>query len=439
MKVSISGVRGVYGPDLNLHEAYRFAGMFASVVKSGRCIVARDTRPSGRIILQVVSAALASAGVDVYNLGVAPTPAAFREARRYGAGVIVTASHNPLEWNGLKFIVEGRGLFEKELEQMLAPGASVSARPGTERAATTTYVEEVAGLAAGGRKEGGATRIGVDCGGGAACGYAERLFQMMGATQLASINGVPGVSSRGPDPTADGLSDLRSLVTDNGLDMGFALDLDADRLVVVNGGSGEKLNPDATLLLCVARALEMGMKNYVTSIDTSVAIDKFVKSRGGRVVAHSKVGEANVVDKMLEVGAEAGGEGSSAGFIMPGFNMCRDGLLAAATIAALDKKTVADCLAFASQFAQVRSKIAADSALHGRVMEKLPDILKAESSQLVTGDGVKAIIDEDSWVLVRPSNTEHAIRVSVEARSGSAESLYKRMSEKVQRAYDAVR
>ncbi|MER3407740.1 MAG: phosphomannomutase, partial [Nitrososphaera sp.] len=375
MKVSISGVRGVYGPDLNLHEVSKFAGMFAGLLKSpgsSRCVVARDTRPSGRIISQVVSAALTSAGVDVYNLGVAPTPAAFREARRYGAGVIVTASHNPLEWNGLKFILEGRGLFEQELARMLSSGVKVSPEPGKEYGATTTYVDDVIELAGGGRGGGGTgTKIGVDCGGGAACGYAELLFKKMGMS-FVSINGIPCVSSRGPDPTADELADLRSLVKDGGLDIGFALDLDADRLVVVDGGSGgEKLNPDSTLLLCVARAVEMGMKNFVTSIDTSVAIDKFVKSRGGRVT-HSKVGEANVVDKMLEVGADAGGEGSSAGFIMPKFNMCRDGLLAAATIATLDKKTVADCLAFASRFTQIRSKMAADSALHARVMDKLP-------------------------------------------------------------------
>jgi len=430
VKVSISGVRGIYGPDLNLHEVARFAGMFANVVKSGRCVLARDTRPSGRIISQVVSSSLMSAGIDVYNLGVAPTPAAFREARKYGAGIIVTASHNPLEWNGLKFIIEGRGLFEKELEQMLASGVKI-VQPGAEYGATATYIEDVAAIAGKGD-----ARVGIDAGGGAACGYAEQLFKKMG-TEFFSINGVAGVSSRGPDPTADELSDLRSLVTANKLNHGFALDLDADRLVVVDR-EGNKLNPDATLLLCVARAVEMGAKNYVTSIDTSVAIEKFVKGRGGRV-SYSKVGEANVVDKMLEVGAEAGGEGSSAGFIMPKFNMCRDGLLAAATIAALDKKTISDCVAFASQFAQVRSKIAADSTMHARVIARLPNVLKGESSQLIIGDGVKAIIDEDSWVLVRPSNTEHAIRVSVESRADRAQSLYKTMSEKVQRVYESVR
>jgi phosphomannomutase len=432
VKISISGVRGVYGQDLNLHEVSRFAGQFASVIKSGRCVIARDTRPSGRIIAQTVAASLMAGGIDVYNLGIAPTPAAFREARRYGAGVIITASHNPLEWNGLKFIVDGRGLFERELDAMLKSPSEHRGKFGKEYRISSRYVDEVADIAKGGAK----VKVGIDPGGGAACGYGERLFKNLGH-QYHGINGVAGVSSRGPDPTADELADLRALVTANGLDHGFALDLDADRLVVVNS-NGEKLGPDATLLLCVARAVEMGMKKFVTSIDTSVAIEKYVRDHNGKI-AHSKVGEANVVSKMLETKAEAGGEGSSAGFIMPGFNMCRDGLLAAATISTLDKKVIDGCLKFASQFAQVRSKISADSALHKEVIEKLPDVFKKESSSIMTEDGVKAVIDEDSWVLVRPSNTEHAIRVSVESRTDKAQSLYKKASEKVQAIYDQVR
>lgn len=432
MKVSISGVRGVYGQDLNLHEVNRFAGQFAGVIKSGKCVIARDTRPSGRLIAQVVAASLMAGGVEVYNLGVAPTPAAFREARRYGAGVIITASHNPLEWNGLKFIIDGRGLFERELDAMLKSSTGHQDRFGSEYRIASRYVDEVAEITKGGAK----VKVGIDSGGGAACGYGERLFKKLGH-KYHSINGVAGVSSRGPDPTADELADLRALVTANRLDHGFALDLDADRLVVVSS-KGEKLNPDATLLLCVARAVDMGMKKFVASIDTSVAIEKYVRDHKGRL-SYSKVGEANVVGKMLETGAEAGGEGSSAGFIMPGFNMCRDGLLAAATISTFDKKMVGQCMKFASQFAQVRGKIAADSLLHKAVIEKLPDTFKKESSSVMTEDGVKAIIDEDSWVLVRPSNTEHAIRISVESKAEKAQALYKKASEKVQAAYDQVR
>ncbi len=432
MKISISGVRGVYGEDLNLHEISRFAGQFAGLIESGRCVIARDTRPSGRIIAQTVAAGLMAGGIDVFNLGIAPTPAAFREARKYGAGVIITASHNPLHWNGLKFIINGRGLFERELDALLRLPSEHKNKFGSEFRISSRYVDEVVDIAKGGAK----VKVGIDAGGGAACGFGEKLFKKLGHDYF-SINGVAGVSSRDPDPTADELADLRALVTANKLDHGFALDLDADRLVVVSN-IGEKLNPDATLLLCIARALEMGMRKFVSSFDTSVAIEKYVRDHKGKL-SYSKVGEANVVSKMLETNADAGGEGSSAGFIMPNFNMCRDGLLAAATISSLDENMIEGCLTFASQFVQIRSKIAADSSLHRAVIEKLADIFKQESSSIMTEDGVKAIIDEDSWVLVRPSNTEHAIRVSVESRPDKAQSLYTNASEKVHAIYDQVR
>ena len=435
MKISISGVRGIYGQDLNLHEVSRFVGQFARLIKSSKCVVARDTRPSSRIIAQTVIANLMAAGIDVYNLGIAPTPVAFREARKYGAGIIVTASHNPLEWNGLKFIIDGRGLFEYELEGMLKMTSDHQPDNfGNEFQISSNYLDVVAEMA---KSNTAAVKVGIDGAGGAACGYAEYLFKKLGH-KYYTINGIAGISSRGPDPTTDELADLRALVIANKLDHGFGLDLDADRLVVVNS-AGKKLSPDATLLLCVARALQIGLKKFVTSIDTSVAIEKYIHKSNGKVVAHSKVGEANVVSKMLDVNAEAGGEGSSAGFVMPKINMCRDGLLAAATISTLDKKTVDECLKFASQFVQIRSKIVANSSLHNAVIEKLPDVFKSDSYSLLTEDGIKAIMDEDSWILIRPSNTEHVIRISVESRGEKARVLYKEASEKVQRVYDQIR
>jgi phosphomannomutase len=113
--------------------------------------------------------------------------------------------------------------------------------------------------------------------------------------------------------------------------------------------------------------------------------------------------------------------------------------LAAATISTLDKKTADECLNVASQFTQIRSKIVANSSLHQAVIEKLPDIFKSESYSILTEDGVKAIMDEDSWVLIRPSNTEHAIRISVESRGEKAHAIYNKTREKVQAVYDQVR
>ncbi len=435
VKISISGVRGVYGQDLNLHAVNRFAGQFAGLIKSSKCVVARDTRPSSTIIAQTVIASLMAAGIDVYNLGIAPTPAAFREARKYGSGIIVTASHNPLEWNGLKFIIDGRGLFEHELEGMLKTTSNQHpGNFGNELQISSNYPDVVAEMA---KSDTAVVKVGIDAAGGAACGYAEYLFKKLGH-KYYTINGIAGISSRGPDPTTDELADLRALVTANKLDYGFGLDLDADRVVVVNS-EGKKLNPDATLLLCVARALKIGLKKFVTSIDTSVAIEKYIHKSNGKVVAYSKVGEANVVSKMLDVNAEAGGEGSSAGFVMPQVNMCRDGLLAAATISTLDKKTVDECLKFASQFVQIRSKIVANPSLHNAIIEKLPDVFKSDSYSILTEDGVKAIMDEDSWILIRPSNTEHVIRISVESRGERAQVIYKKAREKVQTVYDQIK
>jgi len=446
VKISISGLRGIYGQDLDLHQAVRFAGAFSSLLRSKdltSCALARDTRPSGRIISQAVAAGLMANGIDVYNFGIAPTPLVFRESRKVGAGLVVTSSHNPLEWNGLKFIINGRGLFEDELRDMMEiyshneSHAAPASNPGSEFEGHPTYLEEVADLV-GRKSQDSRVKIGLDPGGGAACGYAGRLFKRLGFA-FSSINDVPGVSSRGPDPTADELGDLQGLVRSGGLDYGFALDLDGDRLVVVlskDAGNPnpqarvEKLGADATLLVCLARVIQMGMTKFVTSIDTSVAIEKYAKEHGARV-DYSKVGEANVVNKMLQVGADAGGEGSSAGFIMPGFNMCRDGFLASAIIATLDRKIVSECVEFASQFAQIRTKIPAESALHSRIMSRLPELLARESSDILEIDGIKAIIDENSWVLVRPSNTEHAIRISVESTRQKARPLYDRVSKEI--------
>jgi phosphomannomutase len=448
MKISISGIRGIYGVDLSLHEIIRFTRLFASIIKSeGRkCVLAQDTRPSSRVISQTVSASLMEQDIDVYNLDVAPTPIVFREARKYGSGFVVTASHNPFEWNGLKFIIKGRGIFEDELHTMLKKTAFSSESAATTTTSSTAklgrsfdcvsgYVNEIVNFVEKSTYN-RTLKLGLDLGGGATCGYANHLFKKLGS-KFYSINDVHGVTSRGPDPTADYLNELCMLVIANELDFGFAFDLDGDRLVVVNR-MGEKLSSDATLLICIASAINLGMKKFVMSIDSSIAIEKFIKDHGGRF-DFSKVGEANVVSKMLEVDAEAGGEGSSAGFIMPKFNMCRDGFLASAIISSLDKKEIDEYLDFSSQYVQIRSKISADSSFHRKVIEKLTDSLTAESSAVLTIDGIKAIVDDDTWILVRPSNTEHAIRISIESKKANIQSLYKKTREKVQFTYDQIK
>ncbi len=436
MKISVSGIRGIYGSDLNLHEIIKFSRLFASCLVKPRtkCVLARDSRHSGRIIQQVVSASLMEQGIDVYDLRVAPTPIVFKEAQKYGAGVVVTASHNPLDWNGLKFVIDGRGIYEDELDVMLKGAVSAPNKFGMSYDILPNYVNEICDLVA--HPEGNkAVTIGFDLGGGATCDYVARLFKRLGH-KFYCINDVLGISSRSPDPTVDRLNELCTLVSENKLDFGFAFDLDGDRLVVVN--KSQKMNPDSTLLLCVASALKMGMKRFVTSIDTSVSVERLIRRHNGSV-EYSKVGEANVVKRILELDADVGGEGSSAGFILPKFNMCRDGLLAAVTVSSLDRAAINECLGLASEYVQIRSKIPVNPATSPKILDKLLEPFESESSQILTIDGVKAILDEDSWVLVRASNTEDAIRISVESKAINARPLFKKMVEKVKSVYEHVK
>jgi phosphomannomutase len=339
-----------------------------------------------------------------------------------------------LEWNGLKFIINGRGLFENELDFMLrGKDASRPDKFGKSFDIVSNYEDEVLDLVPKQDKNNGI--FGLDLGGGAACGYSNQLFGKLGK-KIYSINDIYGMSSRSPDPTTDDLMQLRRLVVSNHLDLGFAFDLDGDRLVVINK-KGEKLGVDATLLICIASSINLGMKKFVASIDTSLSIEKYVAENGGTLY-YSKVGEANVVNKMLEIDADAGGEGSSAGFIMPKFNMCRDGLLSSAIISS-NIKVIEKCIGFSSQYNQIRSKIFTDSSIQTKLIYKLRDILKVESSEVLTIDGLKAIVDDDSWILIRPSNTENAIRISVESKVSRVQSLYKETIERVQQVYDQVK
>ena len=442
MKISISGIRGIYGDDLSLHDVVKFSRIFGSFISkfgTKTCFLARDTRPSSDILLKTVCAGLMAQGIDIFNIGIAPTPVAFRESRKYKSALIVTASHNPLEWNGLKFVIEGRGMFEDELDSMLKSSISSSTTYGNVYDVHSSYIQDVIDL----MKKNGYTEnkekkkiIGLDPGGGAACGYAPELFKALGQ-KYYSVNDVATISSRTPDPTSDDLLELCELVKGNNLDFGFAFDMDGDRLVVIDK-NGQKLSPDLTLLLCITNTLLHGLKKYVTSIDTSNAVRDLVKAYGA-TLDYSKVGEANVVQKMIELSADAGGEGSSAGFIIPEFNMCRDGILAGAIISSSSEKAIEECMTMASKYKVIRSKIPIDSSKYTSLIEKLEDRFKEDSYDLLKLDGLKVLVDDNSWILIRPSNTEHALRISIESEPDKVSELYKKMKERVISIYEQIK
>ena len=431
MKISVSGIRGIFGNDLTLKDVLRFCNNFSSLIKSKKCVIAQDTRPSGSMIIETASAALLQCGIDVYNLGMVPTPVIFRESRKYSAGIIVTSSHNPLEWNGLKFIVNGRGINEEELNFLTNDQDTSKSIIGLETKIESNYINEAANLI---RKVAGSPKVVVDIGGGAAKYVAPALLKKIGC-QVKTINENLEQCSRGPDPTSD---DLKDLISNSKGAIGFAFDLDGDRLVVVK--DGKKLSPDITLGLGVAKALELGYKKFVLSIDSSVSVEKFIIKKGGEV-QRSKVGEANVIDLMLKTKSQAGGEGSSGGFILPEFNFCRDGILTSGLIASmLETNIFEDVLKFMEKYHQVRDKIKIESNLHDKTLEKLQEKMSKKYGEIITMDGIKAIIDENSWVLVRKSNTEDIIRISAESDNiEKAKTIAQQVRDLVKQSYDQVK
>ena len=428
MKISISGVRGIFGNDLGPKDILRFTTNFSSLIKSGKCVIGSDTRPTGKIIMNYVTAALMQCGIKVYNLGIVPTPVVFKEARKYGSGIIITSSHNPLEWNGLKFILEGRGINEKELE-MISNDQKISVSTiGNESFVESDYISESTKIIGNVK---GNPKVTIDVGGGAAKNYAKILLENVGC-QVNAINENLVTSSRGPDPTVESLDEL----IENTKDIGFAFDLDSDRVVIVK--DGKKKSPDITLGLGIVKSIQLGYKKFVLSTDSSIGIEKYIRKNGG-TVWRSRVGEANVIKEMLEKNADAGGEGSSGGFILPEHNFCRDGLLASGLIATMLDENFNEHLDYFEKYKQSREKISFPAKFHDKIIEKLQTKLQ-NKYEIELLDGIKFKINENSWALIRKSNTEDIIRISIESDDESMiTSLQKNIIKLLNESYEEIK
>tara|TARA_B110000014_G_C20064776_1_gene554828 strand:- start:53 stop:1342 length:1290 start_codon:yes stop_codon:yes gene_type:complete len=429
VKISISGIRGIFGNDLAPNDILRFTTNFSSLIESGKCVIGRDTRPTGEIIMNCVAAALMQCGIEVYNLGIVPTPVVFKEARKYGSGIMITASHNPVEWNGLKFILEGRGINEKELEVISNEQKISVSTISNESFVESDYISESTKIIGDVK---GNPKVTVDIGGGAAKNFAKTLLENVGC-QVNSINEDLITSTRGPDPTVETLDELIK----NTKDIGFAFDLDSDRVVIVK--DGKKKSPDITLGLGIVKSMQLGYKKFVLSTDSSISIEKYIINNGGEVW-RSKVGEANVIQKMLEKNADAGGEGSSGGFILPEHNFCRDGLLTSGLIATMLDQNFNEHLDYFEKYFQSRTKIPIPSISHDKTIERIMEKTVKLHHDVELLDGVKIIIDDNSWALIRKSNTEDIIRISIESNDESKiTSMQKEIEKLVHESYEEIK
>jgi phosphomannomutase len=432
--VSVSGLRGIVGRTLTPEVAVRYVAAFAETLPPGPVVIGRDGRQSGPMLAAAIADFLVSAGRDVVDLGVAPTPTVGIAVRDRGAagGIQISASHNPARYNGLKlFSAAGRVLPAAAGRDVLArfeaaPPTAVAGRPRgvvTRFDAAPAHVALVAATVDVAAIRRHRPRVWLDAGHGAGSVVARPLLEHLGCDVVIEGATPDGLFEHEPEPTADNLAKWLPRIPAVAADVGFFQDPDADRLAIATA-AGRYIGEEATLALAVEGVLEKTPGPIVVNCSTSGMSGEIARRHG--VACHvSKVGEANVVDEMLARGAVLGGEGNG-GVIDPRVVLVRDSFVAMALV--LDRMCAGETLVPLDNLARglpqlvmKKTKVDVSPALRGPALAAAFDRVGAAfpEARVDRLDGLR--VDwPGGWLLVRASNTEPIVRIVAEAGSVEA-------------------
>jgi phosphomannomutase len=434
LMVSVSGIRGRVGAGLTPEVVTSYAaafGVWATARDASKpVIVGRDSRVSGAMFHRSAVAALQSVGARVIDLGLTTTPTCQMAVEHHHAagGLMISASHNPIEWNALK-LVGPTGLFldAKEGAAMRALVGETFPRATWERLGTveaddeapSRHIDAVLALPMidTARIRARKLRVALDCCRGAGAVIMPALLERLGC-QVTVINLEPdGRFPRPPEPIAENLGELEALVARTGADVGFAVDPDVDRLALV-ANDGRAIGEDYTLALAARVVLTHRPGTVVTNLSTSRIVDDVAGRVGGRVI-RAPVGEVNVAIRMREERAVVGGEGNG-GVILPDLHLGRDAPLAAALVLQLlseGEETLSQIVSHYPRYAIVKDKLDRPPVPLDAVYDALRSTFAG--ADVDTQDGLR-LSWPDSWVHIRPSGTEPIVRVIAEAPSEDA-------------------
>ena len=443
LMISVSGMRGIVGTDLTPELVARHAaalGAWARQAGNRTVVLGRDARTSGVMFSHAAIAGCLSVGSDVVDVGLVPTPTVQLAVEHHhaGAGLILTASHNPVEWNALKFVGPD-GVF-LDAEAGAAVRALAEAGPGrgdwngigsvrSDPDAIARHLDLVLGLPLIDAAAIRAARLTValDCVRGAGGVVIPELLTRLGCT-VAGINlETDGRFPREPEPIPEHLGELGRLVRETGAQVGMAVDPDVDRLALVDE-RGEPIGEDYTLAFAVravlgerARRREGDRPVVVANLSTSMVVEDAARDAGA-VFIRAPVGESNVAKAMAREQAVIGGEGNG-GVILPALHLGRDAPLGVALILqylALEKQPVSALVARAPRYRIVKAK-----TKRGADLPKAYEALRQRFPEATVdlSDGLR-LAWRTRWVQLRPSGTEPVIRMIAEAESqGEAEEL----------------
>jgi phosphomannomutase len=421
--LSISGLRGIVGNGLDPEYVTRFAASLGTVVKGGAVVLSRDGRSTGDMLRHAVVAGLLSTGCKVLDLGIASTPTCGVMVTALGAagGLQLTASHNPIEWNGLKPFSPQGSVFDKETGERLlnvingSPAyrpwsglgvVEIVADPHREHQRRVFRLVDVAAIQT--KK----FKVILDCNHGSGSLLGPQLLRDLGCEVIVTGGTPDGQFEHPAEPLKENLATLMAAVKTHGADVGFAQDPDADRLAIVDN-TGRYIGEELTLALAVDHVLSRQQGPVVVNGSTS-RVTADLAQKYGCPFYRSHVGEANVVAMMRDVKALLGGEGNG-GVIEPQVGFVRDSFVSMAYV--LDglvtrRSTLATWVDKLPQYTIVKGKV---HCPRERVDRACAALRKAYATATATeGDGLR--LDwPDRWVQVRASNTEPIIRVIAEA------------------------
>jgi phosphomannomutase/phosphoglucomutase len=423
-----NGIRGVIGEAMNADLAVKVGRVLGTFFAGGPVGLARDPRLSGPMLARAAASGLMSAGCDVIDLGMVPTPCAQYFVAKSGqvkGAVVVTASHNPREFNGLKAIdsrgMEMRREDEEAIESVffenrfrVAPWSEVGSIR-TEDTAIPRYMEGILAKVDVEAIRKRAPTVVVDPGNGAGCVVTPYLLRSLGCHVLtlnAQADGAfPG---RLPEPTPEHLGDLLRVVREVHADIGIAHDGDADRATFVDD-RGAFVVGDKSLALLAREAVKGHGGTVVTPVSTSSVVEDVVRAAGGTIL-RTRVGSPIVARTMFESGAVFGGE-ENGGAIFPDLQFCRDGAMSAAKMLELiahEGSALSSLVAALPQYHITKSNVSVPVEQREAVLASIAELAKGR--KVDTTDGVR-FLEKDGAVLVRPSGTEPIFRVYAEART----------------------
>lgn len=448
---TISGIRGIYGKSLNNEIILKIAFAYGQWLKGNNkeVVIGRDTRASGEAIEKLIVDGLTSTNCKIINLGICPTPVIIYTKNKLNTpgGIIISASHNPPEWNGLKLLSDKTLLKDSELNEIhdLMNEIDLKKFKSLESNQINTvknlnftqeYIQDLYNVInVNYIKEHNNLNVAIDTGAGAATEVTPQILKDMGCT-LKIINNEldeKGNFPREIEPVEKNLAELKKLVLEGKYDVGFAHDCDADRLAII--GNDGTFYPEDIGLALIANSYFKKFKDsgykmiFVTNLASSLIFEALAEKYGAQVI-RTPVGERYLVeemDKLMKIEKESsiifGGEGSCGGVMLPQFNNTRDGIFAAAKLIEIlveTKEKLSDLVAKLPQFFSVREYINIKNINLNTIINQVKDTLISDGynvdqihNDLRFGQGI-------GWfVLIHPSNTEPILRIISEAKNES--------------------